>query len=109
MTYSEILEKLEAATGPDREIDWMVFEAAHPGAADTEYAPPYTASLDATAELIKSELLGWEWEAKGPNRPLANVWYSGVFLHTAIEKKGATPPLALLTAAIRALADKDAA
>jgi hypothetical protein len=129
MTYSEILARLETATGPDREIDCMIgyavdwtpnggvpfreicaeTEGGYANVARRYACPHYTASLNAVVALIESELPGWVWEVKGPTDPLANVWRLGDFLNTAIKKKGATPPLALLTAAVRVLWDKEAA
>lgn len=139
MTYSEILARLEAATGPDREIDCMIGYAVDLTAHLTEdqlsfrqsadcrkqdwaiiaetfapdsglfwsdYLPPYTASLDAVTALIESELPGWVRSVAGRSREgfKASVW-SDYALSSA---RAATEPLALLTATIRALADKEA-
>lgn len=67
---SELIERVEKATGPDRELDAAI--AAH---FDLPYGPRpvggsewlsahFTASVDAALELVERELPGW--------RP--NVW-----------------------------------
>jgi hypothetical protein len=140
MTYSEILARLETATGPDREIDCMIghaidfkvegmsfrqyadrrkqdwatiAEICAPGlgAVLVRYLPTYTASLDAVVALIESELPGWWWQV----RSLAGGKFTAAAAESPRPERqgkgsfGLTPPLALLTAAIRALADKEAA
>lgn len=151
MTYSEILERLETATGPDREIDGLVcavvfgdepyiigheggrfpqkavygtkrqaFEMT-PTAAGADYicAPFYTASLDAVVALIESELPGWWRRVECSPRPSgagearAKIWRPEEFFYpgsepVTFEEDAKTEPLALLAAAIRALADKEA-
>jgi hypothetical protein len=73
--------------------------------------PPYTASLDAVVALIESELPGWWWQV----RSLAGGKFTAAAAESPRPERqgkgsfGLTPPLALLTAAVRALADKEAA
>jgi hypothetical protein len=127
MTYSEILARLETATGPDREIDARIAYAVDWTVGGVPFRkiceeidgemywcgdlPPYTASLDAVVALIESELPGWWWQV----RSLAGGKFTAAAAESPRPERqgkgsfGLTPPLALLTAAVRALADKEAA
>lgn len=116
MTYAEILTRLEAAAGPDREIDAMIAEMVDPEHTRLIWAnslPTYTASLDAVVGLVESQLLGWGRmvECSPEDGARAKVWLPEAFFYPGSEpvtfvEFAKTEPLALLTAAIRALADK---
>ena len=113
-----LAERVEALTGPDREVDAAIAQAvgAEHGPRETVYyesrsvhyideiAPAYTASLDAAMSLVPE---GWRWHSyywprkDGPrlmslvtNRPHAGIAHG----------KAATPALALTAAALRAIA-----
>jgi hypothetical protein len=69
--YADLLEKLKAATGPDRELDAMIAVSScasnDPGTFSTgPYSflrmPSYTASIEACVSLIETELPGWMWK-----------------------------------------------
>ncbi|MEZ5858486.1 MAG: hypothetical protein R3D28_05705 [Geminicoccaceae bacterium] len=91
-------EELLAATGADRELDRRL--AAELG------APPaaYTASIDATLDLIRHALPGWGWHlgwhADGI-RPYASLHDAARTVH--VEAAGPTVPVALLRAMGEAL------
>ena len=82
--YSDIIERLEKADGPSRELDGRVWVAANPddliignprhhgqgmvqfsggGFAHDRFkvSEPYTASLDAAIALVERLLPGWGW------------------------------------------------
>ena len=82
--YTDILARLRAATGPDRELDikiWLATTAGatrqtihvdHPqGAYDIDETrdasrrlitvPSFTASIDAALSLVAEKLPGWDW------------------------------------------------
>lgn len=110
-----LLERVKAATGPDRNLDAMLHHWALSGVGTGYYAdsPSYTASIDAALALTERVLPGREWLKKSPKvisvyRPLteqedaAKVWakhYDGT---------GATIPLAILAAALTALINRGA-
>jgi hypothetical protein len=98
-TTTELVERIEAATGPDRELDAAVGEAV--GAeplmiCDTGNVPIYssfTASLDAAMSLVGD---AWWFVERTPCA-------DGYDAEVAEEKsRGATPALALTAAALKA-------
>lgn len=141
-----LAERVEAATGPDREINWIrpldadIFQAI--GGPLWEYAcksaqlpsgcppdamlasarkraPRYTSSLDAVTALIAEKLPGASWQcgfvhpdqADSDNEPGAWArvfppwsWLSEDDDGEGIIVSAETPTLALLSAALRALA-----
>jgi hypothetical protein len=69
--------------------------------------PRLTNSLDATIALVERELPGWEWLRKSPGT--MTVYDPDIPEKTwavHYDARGATPPLALLTAMFRALVAK---
>ena len=121
MTKDELLEladRVEAATGPDRELDRAIRDTlnlAHDYGADwgsrgrdIAQAFPYTASLDAAMTLVPEEVfwrLGHDGEGPDPSQFRAEMLM--VFSrssHSAVAV-AATPALALTAAALRALAN----
>jgi hypothetical protein len=125
---TELLERVEAASGADRELDALiachfVFKSLRPAtAADVilNYVPrpgdiktdmgflmadPYTASLDAALALVDRVLPGWCKSAVDlrPEPCEGYVWERG---HVGnIQGKAPTPALAVLAAMLRALGD----
>lgn len=110
-----LIERVERATGPDREIEFEVgiqmcgFERCSVQESDgpcneVHEAGYYTSSLDAVVALVERELPGWDWGCEtticgGDNR------YSGYVaqkMRIGPEAYGKTPALALLLAFLRA-------
>lgn len=101
------LARLEAATGPDRELDiaiWRNVMGGHPVAFPMPWEYRYTASIDAALTLVPEggsfqmlgkrtmpEMGGYDWYAE--------VWYPG---RTAHRGKGRTTALAIVEAALKA-------
>lgn len=116
MTIEALIEKLSAATGPDRDIDGALVEvfATHPPlwkrkrGSTSEWgndhplsswdAPRYTASLDAALALVEKKLPGWDWEVH--NNGLARLLSPE---GNSIYANAPTPALALCLALLRAL------
>lgn len=117
----ELAERVEAASGPDRELDVATHEAI--GApfvmeywteADTEptrnlsHVPRYTASLDAALTLVPEE---WHTGAyhQGPSgKPhhwILRTIADGDQRYTEVDAKASTSALALCAAALRARAN----
>lgn len=100
---SEIIERLEKATGPDRNLDamihWLMKDGVGVGA--TQDAPAYTGSLDAAMTLVPE---GCEVDLQTRRRYAAIAdWRGrdyGLPLGTSID--AATPILALCIAALKA-------
>lgn len=128
-TLQALLVRVQGAKGADRELDSIIFEWERPelelsadmwgsyyGECTGEYfsegqviakAPPYTASLDATLELVERVLPGVWWiTAKGKLReaePLYGVQLKFGADETISEgEHEANPCLAMLSALLRA-------
>ena len=124
-TLLALAERVEAATGADRELDAQVWLACVPGTTRNELCyihkassrecvidetrdanrrliivPYYTASLDAAMSLVPS---GYEWSVNWCGNSVANVSEIGVDypVHCG---GAATPALALTAACLRARA-----
>jgi len=109
----DLLERVTAATGPDRELDaaialtqgWPVYRGDNWIGPHAEISvPAYTASLDNAVALIESRLPGWWWAVGhyGPHgKCTANVSRDGK--KHGNDVVGATPALALLAALLRTL------
>ncbi len=123
---ADLLSRLEALTGPDREVDGAIYCAVghrmiaecwpHWTAAQRDLATPhYTASLDAALTLVPA---GWQWQVSNRAPPphagrafLDNKAHPFVGIGAArnpelirIENTAATPVIALCIAALRARA-----
>ena len=107
MSRAELLalaERVEAATGADRDIDHAIYAAFNPDKPipyDRRLLPwehLYTASLDAAMSLVPS---GEYWEC-GP-LPDMSQYRGRVGMKAAY---AATPALALTAATLRALAER---
>jgi hypothetical protein len=103
----ELADRVEAATGPDRELDIATQRIVRdkPGLIYGLHAcPPYTASLDAAATLVPE---GWDWSASGygDDGASAEVWLHGWQDDTKINSfLASTAPLCLVAASLRAIA-----
>ena len=93
---SALIARVEAATGPDREIDWEVHcLGGMEGAGSYGRHPAYTASVDAVLALIERKLPDEAWLL------LDRVLYSRkIEVFDTTQQKLA---LALLAATLRAL------
>ena len=134
VTLAALVERLEKAEGPSRELDGEIATAAHgwkfvcepvqgwlgggswweDAAGKTVRLPPYTASVDSALTLVPE---GWEWQVSNrAPKPLAGRAYihnrelisGGAVSHNpkyrGQEATAATPALALCIAALRARA-----
>lgn len=94
-----LIAKLEAATGPDRDVDWKITLVVSPAGFRYHDCPAYTASLDAAQALVP-EGYAWHCGCEIDLTPFARVF--GHDLHE--EECAATPALALCIASLRARA-----
>ena len=95
---TDLLARVEGATGADREIDVALFRAAGPTVLIQE---DYTASLDAALALLGRVLPGWVWEVSSGRSGLPWAVLSGDGRSAGGEAK--TPALSILSAMLRAL------
>ncbi len=65
-------------------------------------APHYTSSLDAAVAFVSEMLPGWHWKVYGADGNAEGSLYDPN--ETNVYAFAATPPLALMAAALRALA-----
>lgn len=108
-----LLERVEAASGPDRDLDWTMAQAFDPDLAgrvlityegskaacianglwpkrkgacwrDALFSVPrYTASLDAAVGLVEKMLPGWTWGINGPDPELDGECVGSLWKSTA--------------------------
>jgi len=111
--HADLIARLEALEGPDREADLLILECAHTEAEIERemdipgYPRRYTSSLDAALTLVPG---GWLWQAGRSNIGMENKpnFYSGPFAQCHrpgwrwFGARGATPAIALTTAALKA-------
>lgn len=119
-SLDDLLARVEAATGADRELDGAICRAVGDQVASDQISgfiwrsgatggwsdvPNLTASIDAVLALVERCLPGWEWSYH-PDAG-AKVWAS-FFLGGHHEACGdaETVPLAILSALLRALSDE---
>lgn len=125
--YSDIIVRLEAATGPDRELDieiaWVSGwdakgsvgqrwrdgykiqkETGHVVIAANNFGMPlFTASIDATLELVERMLLGWRHAHEKRTNGTCLAWVDIADDEPCIPSVADTVPLAILHALFRAL------
>lgn len=68
-----IIARLDAATGPDRELDTAIWRALDNGVADKTPLPwlcLYTERLDSVLGLVDKKLPGWTWTLHSPRSGL---------------------------------------
>lgn len=100
-SLDELLARLEAATGSDRQLDAALALAFAGG----EPPPDYTASVDRCLDLVRAVLPGWAWHV-GWNA-------TGVLPYATLHGPGGvtaasagTVPLALLRALVKGKASQ---
>lgn len=105
MTLSEIIERLGKATGPNYALEREIQDALEPD-RKIHVPRPYTSSVDAAIALAEKVLPGepvnMGWAQTPETRPWARV---GAW--SAPDATGPTPALALTTAIVSALRDKE--
>ena len=132
MTRAELLAlaaRVEAATGPDRELDYAILRVLKPEYAGSEWQPyadglrhvndssdartlparetcpqQWTSSLDAAASLVPE---GWKWWTNSTAYGRCWLIVGDRVISTAQSAQCATPALALTAAALRARAEED--
>lgn len=114
-TLLALAERVEALSGPDREVDAKIADAIHWDDPIVYEDDPrllaFTASLDAAMTLVPE---GWNWMAGNRDQPLARAYVNNgelAFVGAGMrrnpnrqwyETTAATPALALTAAALRA-------
>lgn len=117
---NRLADRVEALTGPDREVDWLVYEAigepvvllvraATAGRDEATWAPFYSQSLDAAMSLVPD---GYSWTL-GQNVHHGHWLCSINYVNregepTCLADSGhrKAPALALTAAALRARAEQ---
>lgn len=105
MTLPDLIARVEACTGPDRELDAAIAALLAPTDDPSyaafengrDYPDLYTSSLDAVLALVTEKLPGWHKKLE-EREPLVWIASIGRFQAEAI-----TPALALLLALLRAI------
>lgn len=115
----ELLERVKAATGPDREIEARVVCAIfdspsyesmrREGYSDkdlTDGHPTYTDSIDAALELLAVSLPNWRYDLHSPR--MGQAWEVVLMDGASASRRivvghAATAPLAILAALLQAL------
>ena len=113
---NSIIDRLEKATGGDRELDAAIFDIACGGLFWPEnetlwvqvgwnrVPKAFTASLDAAIALVEKMLPGWGWMVERQPNGEAEAWLDefGAYAYGR-PVQGRTPAIALLIALFRAL------
>lgn len=111
---SQLIERIEAASGPDRELDMLIQNACrkgrkrhHTDSYRAANAPRYTASIDAAMTLVPTGWLMaglWERNTNRPNwRWKAELWSPDADRDVSgIARNSESPALAICAAALRA-------
>lgn len=123
-TIEELVGRVEAATGPDRELDLLIAQTLVPDVVvlrrnddDTGNEPhtywEYTGSVDAALALAERVLPGWHWTVASLHTELGSAWADVASADWIDNKPGhdaehaeagaATPALAIILATLRSL------
>lgn len=127
-SISDLLARVEGLTGPDREVDALIFDHFSPPRTDGPHPPEgfggppsdfgrwdpeFTASLDAVLALVERVRPGWypevckNYQGDPPRVP---AWSSDLCApdrQETFEASAATPALALLCALLKSLNNDD--
>jgi hypothetical protein len=103
---SDLIERVEAGEGEDREID-VALSRLYFGVPEDRtplaWLHCYTSSLDAVLELIRAKLPEWHWSV---SQQVGGFFRGNLWDHASkfeVYKLAPTPPRALLAAALRAI------
>lgn len=116
--YAEIIDRLEKATGPDRNIDvfaWTLIIGIKPRhtffAGRDEHVEKITASIDASVALVEKMLPGWaHGYDKGQKTCIGFVDrhdFNDRITGARFTATGASAPIAILIALFKALEAKE--
>lgn len=108
-----LIAKLEAATGPDRELDAEIAIALDQIASrdfwsidyiKADMVPAVTGSIDAAVALAARVLPGWGWSTQsfGEDGAQGKVWKHGWYDGAVIYAEHSSPAIALVIAILRA-------
>jgi hypothetical protein len=103
-TLLALAEKVEAVTGPDRNLDADIMRATGLGGLKADYAPhPYTSSLDAALTLVPE----WKHNRHIEFGTLESIAWAYVCVDhgPGHDSTASTEPLALCAAALRVHAE----
>lgn len=119
---ADLIERVERASGPDREIDgeaWKLFVEKPGDVWSDEFGvwhlqdpndtiawepPPYlTSSLDAVLSLVERVRPGWGWQVNGGSLAKVATLMDDDSWSVPFEGAAATPPLAVLSALLRSI------
>ena len=105
---TNLLKRLESATGPDDDLDKALFkfffdsyEDDIPHGVGRIIPPDLTSSIDAALALVERELEGWQWYLE------SSIGSSDMYFQThdhgeIFSSQHKTAPLAILTALVKA-------
>jgi len=108
MRRAEIIERLEKADGPDRELDHAIDAMLPTGVPRHVWRPIYTASLDAAIALVERTLPGYIWSVSDGDEHGPNALVHRPDDKSPVGDMAATPAIALLISMFRALEAKEA-
>jgi hypothetical protein len=109
---SPLIERVRGLTGPDREVDAVVFEFF--GGLSWVVPPAYTASLDAVVSLIERELPGWALCMETKDGIALEAYLIGPNYQADTGRGGSLPfggkptAICVLLAALTAIKERDA-
>ena len=101
---SELIERLEKATGPDRELDHAILCMIDPrvkGTCPMHYDPHYTASIDAALTLVP-EGMRRRTVVMEDGKSGVQLWWPDEDMPGAWGNAYASEPIATVIAALRA-------
>ena len=107
---TDIIARLESATGSNFKLDWDIHRMFDPKHAERFDIPPnYTSSLDAAIALCERVLPGWAWRVtRKVNGDFSASMHGDIMRGEYAEgEHQSTPAIALTLAASRAMAAKE--
>lgn len=100
---TSLIKRLEALTGPDREVDNQIFFIVHNiNFKRDEYAPRFTGSIDAARSICSDALLVYASDIGGDGLPYVELCTSTATPVAVHEGIGATIEIAWCIAALKA-------
>lgn len=109
MSMKELLARVKAATGPDRELDAAIHAATNPplrAGMVFGRVPSITASIDAAVAFAVRVLPGWRYDLHSPR--MGQTWEAVLMDGDSASRKirtgtAASAPLAIVAATLTAL------